>query len=173
MQTSISFNKTPICLPSRICFYHCISHVVGTRPFSCADINSNLILYFPDAFVFLSLILRHEKAFVWLEFFQKLSHWFMHLIHFFLYMSLLSLTLYIPSHSLNESYKCFLFFSSALLFLLQLLHWFLLQDNSKKLSKFTYEIISFSYKNCIVADIKFMLLYVLLCHWCANDQLKP
>lgn len=31
----------------------------------------------------------------------------------------------------------------------------------------------FSYKNCIVADIKFMLLYVLLCHWCANDQLKP
>lgn len=82
----------------------------------------------------------------------------------------------IHSISLTHSTRVinvFYFFPALYCSLLQLLHWFLLQDNSKKLSKFTYEIISFSYKNWIVADIKFMLLYVLLCHWCANDQLKP
>ena len=118
MQTSISFSKTPICLPSRMCFYHCISHVVGTRPFSCADINSNLILYFPDAFVFLhslslSLILRHEKAFVWLEFFPKAFTLIYAFDSFFpVYVASFSNTIH--SISLNESYKCFFIFFPAL-----------------------------------------------------------
>lgn len=161
MQTSISFNKTPICLPSRICFYHCISHVVGTRPFSCADINSNLILYFPDAFVFLSYF-KARKGICLTRIFPKAFTLIYAFDSFFpVYVASFSNTIH--SISLTHSTRVinvFYFFPALYCSLLQLLHWFLLQDNSKKLSKFTYEIISFFLQELHCSRYK---VYVIVC----------
>lgn len=69
----------------------------------------------------------------------------------------------IHSISLTHSTRVinvFYFFPALYCSLLQLLHWFLLQDNSKKLSKFTYEIISFFLQELHCSRYK---VYVIVC----------
>lgn len=73
---------------------------------------------FPRCFCFSSfslshsLSLRHEKEFVWLEIFPKAFTLIYAFDSFFpVCVASFANTLYIPSHSLNEScYKCFYFF---------------------------------------------------------------